>query len=880
MHASNAVKVKRKTGIIVFRVVVSIVLIASFWLGGMVLGAYFSILGNAPQLPSMYAFEGDLSTIIVDRDGNEIERLSGYQQREWAAIEQMPQHVYMAFIALEDERFFQHNGVDFRGFIRGIWAGIRYNSFQGGSTITQQYLKNALGVRRNTIETKLQEQFMAIEFERQLAEAFGGGEEGILAAKYHILEHYLNIIYFGSGQAGVRSAALFYFGKDLMDITIAEANVLAAIIQNPSNRNPRRFPERNNTRKEAGIERMLLRGFITEEEHAEAMAEPVYDNIVAITRRSQEVSSFRSYFVDQLFLEVQRDLMAPPHNMTAAEASNLIHRGGLRIYTTQDSAIQQIVDEVYIHSDELFIATGFEIEVTYIYSIQNTLTGRESHSQRKGTARNWDEVPAVVDRLREGILGVDDIIIAERYEPVVQPQSGFVIMDYRTGHVVAIAGGRGEKLTNRAFNRATLARRQPGSIFKVLASFAPALDLNIITPATVIDDAPYSWERFAGSYYEPSNWYARPGNVPFRGHHTIRTATAHSMNVIAVRNMVEAGLDESFEKLLQFGFSYGTDRRHVSLMPPDRNNPAVALGGITNGVTQLEVAAAFGAIANNGYYVQPTFYTKVYDRHGNVILEYTPEPTPVLRSTTAYLLTSMLMTSVHDSGSTGFSARLHNNGRIWMDVAGKTGTTQDGRDHAFVAYTPYYVASIYIGHDQPREITTGTSAHLTIWRTIMERVHQGLPNQGFPRPPGIVEVRVCRVSGMLPRADGLCFHDPSRSGTRNAVYTEVFAAGTAPTQTCTFHQPYNACNATGMRHGNNCAGFTVRAYRQMPADAYVGTEWIYDREPWAQLPGWCWQCQPAPPPPPPPPEPAHDEPPNNEPPSDGGHHVVWFDVGE
>ena len=836
-HLSHRTKLMKKTSIIIFRIIISMILISGFWLGGVGLGAYFAIINNAPNIPPIRAFGGDLTTFVFDRDGNEIDRISGVENRELATLDMMPQHLINAFIAMEDERFFSHNGVDFRGFARGIWAGVASGgNFQGGSTITQQFIKNHLGVRRNTIETKLQEQFLAIQFERDMVAAFDGD---IIAAKNQILELYLNIIYFGSGQYGIRSAAMFYFGKELHELTIAESCALAAIIQNPYGRNPRRNPEGNRARQVRGIERMYYLGMITYEEKIEAIEEDIQASIVAVVRQTEDVRPYSSHFVDQVFIEVLRDLQYY-HGYSAREASMLLHQGGLRIHTTKDSRIQDIVDEVYLN-DDLWLSAGFYIEVRYYVSTINTLTERITHHlPRRMEVIRREDVAAAVEYMRQSFLRADEAIFYERIFEVIQPQSGFVIMDYRTGHVVAIAGGRGAKQTNRAFNRATQAHRQPGSVFKVLASFAPAIDMNLITPATVIDDSPFHWPLGGGRYYSPNNWYGQRGGAPpFRGHHNIRTAHAHSMNVITVKNMVNTGLEESFQYLLNFGFSYGPN---ASLTTQDRNSPVISLGGLTRGVTQLEVAAAFGAIANEGYFREPIFYTRVYDRDGNLLLDRTNPPVQVLRSTSAYLLTSMLQTSVHDPTSTGFRARLFRNNQPWMAVAGKTGTTQYARDITFVAYTPYFVASIYVGHDQPRALpAAGASVHLYVWREIMNRVHEDLePRNSFSRPLGIVEANICRISGLLPTQ--WCHQAAHPSGPASSIVTEVFAAGTIPTETCTFCAPFTACSTSGMRATERCANTTTRVYRRLPAGSYSGSAWIHDRESWARLPGFCNQC--------------------------------------
>jgi penicillin-binding protein 1A len=814
---SRTTKLRKKVAIITFRVVVAGLLLFAFWVGGMGLGAYFSIIANAPAVPFVDVFDDTLTTIVYDNQNNEIARFSANESREYATLDQIPEHLKLAFVALEDERFYSHNGVDFKGFVRGMYMGIKYGTFQGGSTITQQYIKNSIGLMRNTIETKLQEQYMAINFEREVMKLFDGDK---VAAKDFIAELYMNIIYFGRSQYGVRDAASYYFNKDLMDLTIAESCVIVAITQNPSLRDPVRFPEQNQRRQRAGIEKMFELGFITEEQYLEALEEDVYANINVIVGIREESSSKQHYFIDMVYSEVSKHLQES-RGITSREASNLIYRGGLKIYTTWDTSIQNIVDEIYILG-ELFMAERSKFEVTYLVSIRNTLTGRDTHRQFKGSVNRMDQVPDLIEKMREGLLGQDDIIIAERHYPVIQPQSGFVIMDYRTGHVAAIAGGRGEKLTGMAFNRATQAQRQPGSVFKVLASYLPGIDKGVITAATVLDDAPFATEElYGGKPYEPGNWYEG-----FRGLSTVRMGVRDSMNVITVKNMINTGLEDCFDYLLNLGFGYGTGAP-FSLRPQDRNNPAIALGGITNGVTQLESAAAFAAIANNGVYLPPTFYTRVLDKDNNIILEYNPEPKQVIKQTSAYILTSMLVSAVQDPGSTGLNARLTRNGQIWMPVAGKTGTTQTNRDLTFVGYTPYFVASIHLGHDQPEPLST-SSTHLHVWRTIMDRVHTelGLERREFEEPDGIIRVSICQKSGKLPV--NACRNCPQR-GAAN-VREEVFATGTAPTDFCDVHAYFTRCAVSGLRASSGCTSTNSVVWLTFPSWAYRGPGYISDRQ--------------------------------------------------
>jgi len=351
-----------------------------------------------------------------------------------------------------------------------------------------------------------------------------------------------------------------------------------------------------------------------------------------------------------------------------------------------------------------------------------------------------------------------------------QPQTAIVIMDQHNGHVLAIAGGRGEKTGNRHFCRATIATRSPGSQFKVVAAFLPGIDLGIFSAATHIEDAPFTFDDGHSPPYTPRNWW---GNA-WEGYASVRRAIYRSMNVVSVRAFQEVGGEVAFDYLTNLGFTT-LDGTLNNGQPFRDTHLAVALGGLTLGVTQLELAGAYASIANMGEFNRPVFYTRVLDHEGNILLENNHNPTRVMRAATAYLLTNMMRDTVRGvPGATGGRANFRN---LHMPIAGKTGTSQNTVDLGFTGYTPYFTASIWLGFDQQQRMRGLDTAHLDIWRIIMERVHDELelPQRDFQRPEGVMTGSICVISRQRPT-------DLCRSAGMAA--TDLFVVGTLPSGHC------------------------------------------------------------------------------------------------
>lgn len=796
-------KVTNSAGILVFRVILAVLLISGFAATGAVAGAYFGIIQGAQKISAPKILPNIYTSYIVDQDMNEIVRLEAKENRTYVGFEQIPQSFKDALVAIEDERFYSHNGIDMRGIFRALWVNLTDDSgrVEGASTITQQLIKNNILERqRNTLESKLQEQYIAIQYEKYLVENHGGSKR---SAKNYILEVYMNSISFGYNINGVQAAARYYFDKDVSELTLSESAVIAGITQWPTRYVPDRHPEANAKRREMILDKMLELELITQREFDDAMADDPYERISqsAQVLARQEDSTY-TYFTDQILESVAKDLRDNLLVSSIEEAYNYIYNGGLKIVSTQDFAMQEIMD-VSFADDSFFPVSDFKIDVQYTVSTRNRLTNKVTHHpMRRGSVKSMGEVDALVESMRDKILGTNDDIEAEQIIRTPQPQAAMIVIDYRTGEVKAMTGGRGDKQVSLGLNRATASTRQPGSVFKVPASFAPGIDMGLITPATVIDDVPF---ETGGHTFK--NWYSG-----YRGLSTVRMGIYDSMNVLTVRNMNNIGIDNCFNYLLNFGFTTLVEREEIGGKIYTDRTLSTALGGLTRGVTQLEVAAAYGAMANGGMYVKPKFYSKVYDHDGNIILGHPEEPRRVLKAQSAYLLTNM-MQDVLTQG-TGTACRFK---EVKMPIAGKTGTTTDTKDLSFVGYTPYYVASIWLGYDQGEPMYEDKGYHKQLWRDIMEKIHANLEYKEFERPEGIVSASVCRQSGQLG-VSGLCGYDPRG----NMIRSELFMAGTVPNESCAVHVRLSMDTSTGMRAGPFCppdlVETQIRIIRPIPYD--------------------------------------------------------------
>ncbi|MCL2839600.1 MAG: transglycosylase domain-containing protein [Defluviitaleaceae bacterium] len=826
-RSPHATRVRNKISLLTLRIVLAIVLIVGFAAFGMGMGLYLGILRNSPPLNVEALFTGgmiDRTSVIVNlHTGEELERLHAGQNHEFVTIDQIPLHVQHAFVAIEDERFFEHNGVDIRAMGRAAHVVFTGGGVQGASTITQQLIKNMLERFDSNLIYKLQEQYLAVNFERHLAEMFeeAGYENPRQRSKDFILEHYLNIINLGRSNLGVQAAAMFYYGVDVSELTIAQAATIAAITQNPSRFPPDTRPQNNWERAQVVLYVMHRNGFITDAEFEEAMEEveledgtmigAVYSTIFRTEGGGlRPILSEFDCFTDALLDQVRDDLMRE-FNITREMADQRIFRGGLTIYSNQDLGIQAIVDRAFL-DDSLWPGPnrGFSVEVEYHMTVFNTITQQRRHYERRHTASSMAAAEEFIYNLQAQLLTASDEIEFERRFLMPQPQGAFVLIDHHTGDVVALRGIRGPKEGNRVFNRATQATRSPGSQLKPLA-FAAAFDLGIMQPGTIIDDVPFTLVNTGGAPWTPGNHWGST----FEGHMSVRRAIYRSANVVSAR----AVADTTIPHLGVPAFHAYLTNMGISTLH-ENDGAAVVLGGMTNGVHLIELTGAYAAVANLGEFNRPMLYSRVLDYDGNILLENREGPQRVLSRNAAYLtIHSMLDTvTVGTGGRANWSSTQL---RRDIPIAGKTGTSQRNTDLGFVGSTPYFTAAFWIGNDNSQGMHRQTNQyHTPLWRHIMEEIHTDLPPRQFERPDTIRTATVCRDSGHL--AGELCRHDPRGNRTR----TEVFAAGLAPTQVCQVHQQFTFCTISERLAGHFCppqvVSTRVGLVRVQPIDHLTG----------------------------------------------------------
>ena len=862
-HNKKKTKFNKKKGL-------KIIFITLFMVGailaGTVSGIALAIIAEAPEInPSNMSSLLTQTSVILDEKGNVLEKIQTEEYRTIVTIDKMPKYLKDAFIAIEDERFEDHIGIDIIGIVKSAIDNIKAGEIvRGGSTITQQLARNIYLTLDQNWTRKIQEAYLAIQIEQELT-------------KDQILEAYLNRIYLGQGAYGVQSAAETYFSKDVQDLTLAESAVLAAIVQSPSRYGLYQTirPEDFNSEKhiqvgeidifgekyiavynERAVERqklvlakMLELGKITEEEYNEAINEDILSKIKPGQKKVQGISSYFNDFVKSQVIDALMDKLG----YTREQAESELYTGGLKIYSTMDLELQKKLENIYDNFTKVLLGDVNKINAPALiswrrdksgnilddnnnvifYSQQNLLDdeynlviGPNNYEFVDGNlvikSNKFSIYNNVIDiadyyiidenknlvtfnmgnlSLPENAFTIGDdksitinksfldenkefcsvnsegnLIINNKYfyrqkDGIVQPQSAAVIMDYRTGEIKALVGGR-DVVGIRILNRATSSPRQPGSTIKPLAVYMPALD-NGYTAATTIDDIPF----YIDGKLWPSNWY-----TGYRGIHTLRQSVEQSVNVNSVKTLQSIGIKTSMEYLSKMGI--------INVENPDKDNfitssenkvnndenlSALGLGGMTKGLTPLEMTAAYGTIANQGTYIEPISFTKVLDKDGHVLIDNTPKKNAVVSPEVAYIMSDILRTTV-TNGIAG-TAQIPN-----MPTAGKTGTTQDKSDAWFVGYTPYYAAGIWIGNDSPQiKLSKSSSIAAELWKIVMTQVHEGLEPKDFQRPDNIITLSICTESGKL--ATELCNRDPRGSTVRN----EIFVRGTQPTEFCDVH---------------------------------------------------------------------------------------------
>lgn len=749
---------------------------------GFLYGSFRGIIDSAPK---DFSLEPKYSATIVYDDNNKVvQQLSDYSSnRIPVTYEEIPDNLKNAFISIEDERFYEHDGIDFKGILRALWTDIRRGSTsQGASTLTQQLIKNNVfeaGGESNIIaklKRKIQEQYLAIKAEKKFT-------------KEEILTNYLNTINLGKGTLGVEAASKYYFGKSVKDLSLSECAVLAGITKNPTYLNPVDHPEDNNTRRKLILKKMYQLNYITDKEYQKALEDNVYTRIENTTTKGRKDSIY-SYFTDALITKVVSDLQEQK-GYTQSQAYQLVYRGGLRIYSTQNSKLQKIADSIINNPKNYPVNTKFSLEyklqVTHADgSTSNyTETNVASYFRKKKKDPSYKTIYSskkamntAVKTFRKSVMKKSDKKEKETIHYSLEPQLSYPLINQKTGQVKVLVGGRGKKQDDLALNRATSVKRQPGSTFKILSTYAPGIDTGSMTLATVFDDAPYRYENGQ----KVTNYVSSS----YKGLTTIRDAITDSNNIVAVKALTDLTPQVGFDFLQKLGFTTLVNNRVSTNGAYESDvNQALALGGITDGVTNVELTAAYAAIANQGTYNTPILYTTVKDNNGNVLLSNKKKSQKVMKKSTAWLLTSA-MEDVVKKG-TGEAAQLSSD----MAVAGKTGTTSNNYDYWFCGYTPYYTASIWTGYDYNTSFDNDEDYHKVIWKKIMDRIikekKQKIKN--FPACKDIKKAEICIKSGKkaLPN---VCSKDPEKS----MVRTEYFAPGTVPKDSCDAHVAVTFCS--------------------------------------------------------------------------------------
>ncbi len=727
-----AIKKSRRLrpGRLIFLVLSLCVLIGGFASLGYVAYAVSDIPAWNPD-----SLETILPTSIYDKDGNLVTRI-GTENREPIKLAEVPTNVKDAFLATEDDRFYDHYGINFRSLGRAVFKNVLAGGIsEGFSTITMQLVKLSYLSPERTFKRKIQEIILTLQMERYYT-------------KDEIFEMYLNKIYFGQGAYGIQSAAHTYLGKDLKtdDLTLDEAAFLAGLPQAPSsyssylddaesadvdstntkgkvNTKSSNEKQQKNydlalTRRNTVLGRMKEAGKITEQQRLEASSKPL-----PTADKMKPISYPYPYFVDYV-----------TEKLVLKYGANMVYKGGLKVYTTLDPKIQKVAETAL------------------------------------GNPKNFPNYPPDKNGLP-------------------QPQGAAVFMEPGTGYLRAIVGGREHK-QQRQLNRATQYQvladgqkigRQPGSAIKPIVAYGPAIEYNGMGPASIIDDAPQKYGNYSPNNYDDS----------YRGLITVRTALTHSINIVAVKLLNQVGLGQAVK------FAQGLG---ISTLSSSNDGLAMALGGVSTGVVPLDMAGAYGAFANRGIYVKPHAITKVERYDGTLVDEFKPEQRQAMKATTAYLLTDMLKSVVQSGTGT--------NANIGRPAAGKTGTTDEGKDIWFVGYTPDLVGAVWIGHDSPKKMPQayGGMYPAMIWREVMSKSLASLPPRDFTRPSGIVSATVDSKSGLLPGPNTPADH----------MVTDLFAEANLPAEVDSMHQVMEVCATTGELPNDYCPDRITKVLLKVP----------------------------------------------------------------
>ena len=695
---ANRRRKKRKAGKVGF------VLLTLFLIGmttaAMCLGAFVLYLNLVIKPEADLDINGlsmKFNSVIYynDDDGQQqtLQKLASQENREWVGKDDIPEYLSKAFVSIEDQRFYEHKGVDWK---RTFGAAVHWilpggNSY-GGSTITQQLVKNMTEDNDYSVKRKVTEIMRALTLEKKVDD------------KETILELYMNIIYFGKNAYGVQTASKTYFNKPVDQLDLAECALIAGLTQNPAAYNPFKYPDAAKERQKAVLYKMYEQGYISKSEYDQAVNEQLqyHEN----TEAQQQKKAY-SYFTDMVITDVVNDLQSQL-GYSETYARSLVTSGGLSIYATVDKDVQDTMESVF---------------------------------------ENSSNFPSIS-------------------EDGVKPQAAMMVVDPKTGHILGVVGGHGEKTESLVLNRATQSKRSPGSSLKPLATYAPALDQGLITPYSVLTDMPV--------FNNNGKAWPRNENRTYAGQTTIMQAVADSTNTIAVSVMDKLTPQSAYNFLTEkLGFK--------SLSKSDIDYAPMALGGLTDGVTVREMAQGYTALANYGEYSTAVSYTKVVDANGETILSNEDnQPTQIFEHPefTPYYVNDLL-TNVVENG-TGKLAAIDG-----MDVAGKTGTTTDNKDRWFAGYTPYYVGVCWFGYDEGYGLPTlKPNPALALWSDVMDELHEDKENKRFDEPneDDFVEAKYCLDSGMAPSK--ACYSDVRGS----RVATGKFYKDDVPEEECTMHK--------------------------------------------------------------------------------------------
>ena len=627
---------------------------------------------------------------IVDTSGKVIAQVGAEKIKETIDGGSIPKNLKNAYVAIEDQRFYKHHGVDIKRTSSAIASYIIHfgKSSFGGSSITQQLVKNMTGDDATAVSRKTTEWVRAISLE-------------VGMSKEEILDTYLNIIYVGPNVYGVQAGSKYYFNKDVSELSLAESAFLAGINHSPNSYNPydgKDKTEKITKRTKTVLNKMLELEYISQEEHDEAILQIESGFTFKQGKLEAESDGVYSYHTDALVSELVDTISSKKH-ISKKFATNYLNMAGLKIYSTQDSNLQDIMEKEF----------------------------------SKGK-----------------------YILKSANDANTTSQAAMVIIDHSTGNVVGCVGGLGKKAESRSLNRAVQSSRQTGSAIKPVAILGPALQEKIITPVTTFDDSPTSFDIGKDEPYSPTDY------DPYLGTITVRRAVESSQNIPFVKMMEQLTPEKSINYMKKLGIT--------TLTKKDENLP-LALGGLEKGMTPLETASAYAAIANDGLYISPSFYTKVENSKSKTILKAKHKKRRVFSEATCYVLKQLLTQPV--IGNSGTATYCSISG---MDVAAKTGTTNDNYDRWLCGFTPYYTAATWYGFDMNESINfSGKNPAGLLWAHVMNNVHSNLSGKKFEMPKsGVSSATICLETNKL-----------ANSGCPNR-YTEYFLKGTMPDM-CTLH---------------------------------------------------------------------------------------------